>query len=189
MSFTGIRRPRNGVALFVGIILLIILSLFVLGAMRDVLLQERMAGAYRNSAMAENVVDSLQREGHRFVVDEAIKAGGIAPELGVFSSRDNSDFRMTTGYTTDRDAAQDYSGPEGDTLSQPGTFSVEGAVKILSNGKTQSGDLQSQLASYTSVTNYDVVLYRVTAKATGGTDDFVRTAESTYIVGSSRTTQ
>jgi type IV pilus assembly protein PilX len=191
-------NSQAGAALFVGIILLIILSLFVLGAMRDVLLQERMAGAYRNSSMAENVVDSLQRDAHRQLFDDAIANGGSAPDLGSFANevagRNDAakDFRLSVGYPAaagNKTPNAVFVGTGGDKLSKPGAIMVEGAISIKSNSETVSQELQSQLATVNGGGNFDLVAYRITSKGTGGSDEFVRAAETTYVVASSRTGQ
>jgi Tfp pilus assembly protein PilX len=190
------KHSSKGAALFIGIILLIILSLFVLGAMRDVLLQERMAGAYRNSALAENAIDSLQRDANRQLFDLAIANGGNAPDLGAFANENGRNpiantFRLSSGYpasTGNLSPLLTYSDAAGDSLAQPGAIMVEGPISIKRNNGS-GAILESQLAVPNGGGKFDLVAYRITSKATGGTDQFARAAETTYFVVSSRTGQ
>ncbi len=186
------KRASKGAALFIGIILLIILSLFVLGAMRDVLLQERMAGAYRNSALAENAIDSLQRDANRQLFDLAVANGGKAPDLGAFANENGRNpianaFRLSPGYPAtagNLSPLLTYSAVAGDSLAQPGAIMVEGPISIKRNTDS-GGPLESQLATPNGGGQFEVVAYRITSKATGGTDQFARAAETTYFVASS----
>jgi Tfp pilus assembly protein PilX len=221
------RASSKGVALIVGLIFLIVLTLFVLGSLRDVLLQERMAGSYRNQSLAENATNSLLRNGEGFLFDKIVRAGGSTIVAGVSAvdadqavapNAVTREFRTGAGYPANAAAAfapqfitTAFKNPDDPTslLSQPGAYAIEGPIAVYPNsyggegswgGGGGSGPMLSSGAQSLGVLETHGVgggassgqgtggaigslkMFRVTARAAGGTDDFVDAAESYYLV-------
>lgn len=180
-------QKQRGVALIVGVIFLTILSLFVLGAMRDVLLQEKMAGAYRNMSQAQTTTDSVLRNAESEIytryVTEAIapEYSPIDNELGATSNL--RDFRSGAGYVSTGATAPSniYSVVTIDSnskLAQTGAYFIEGAIPITD----ENGDSMEFGSEQTGTVSGKAFVFRITARATGGSDSFVRAAESVYLV-------
>ena len=192
-----LKQPR-GVALIVGLIFLIILTLFVLGSLRDVLMQERMSGSFRNQSLAEANSDSLLRNGESRIFDNIIASNGgvdfpgLLP-LDVDEAVPNNallrTFRTGAGYPAGAAAAyqpQLISRPfqnatdDTSTLSKPGAYVIEGPISVNPSGI----DLLESHTGNTSTggSTGKLYMYRITSRATGGTDDYVRAAESFFLV-------
>lgn len=188
-------QKQRGVALIVGIIFLLILSLFVLGAMRDVLLQEKMAGAYRNMSQAQTTTDSILRNAESAIYTTYVLNGDppeyspIDNELGTATAL--RDFRSGAGYMTTGATVPSlgpvpptrgiYSDPTTDsnsTLAQAGGYFIEGAIPITD----ENGEPLEFAATQTGEVAGKAFVFRITARATGGSDSFVRAAESVYLV-------
>lgn len=186
----ALHQPR-GVALIVGLIFLIILSLFVLGSLRDVLMQERMSGSFRNQSLAESAVESLLRNGEARIFSSVVAANGVTefPEFKAFDLEDGGsdasvrEFRTGVGYPTDMTAAlsslaigEQFENATDLTskLSTSGAYVVEGPIKVGDNDMVESHTSSSKGGA--------LWMYRVTARATGGSNDYVRAAETYYLV-------
>lgn len=189
-------RQQKGVALIVGLIFLIVLTLFILGSLRDVLMQERMAGSFRNQSLGDSAIESLLRNGEARLFDYVITNNGAVRDdsflrfdldEAVPGNADLRSFRTGVGYPT---ASVSVTGPvfpaaliakqfqnATDTtsrLSKTGAYMIEGPITV------GGVDL---LESHTSKSGSGALyMYRITARATGGTDDYVRAGESYYLV-------
>lgn len=191
-----LNRPR-GVALIVGLIFLIILTLFVLGSLRDVLMQERMSGSFRNQSLAESSSESLLRNGESLIFDSIISTNGEVEFVGLSPvDRDEAvaidplvrSFRTGAGYPAGAASAlqaQYVSRPfqnaadNTSKLSQSGAYVIEGPFPV----KGTKGLLESHTGNNsTGGAQGKLYMYRITSRATGGTDDYVRAAESYYLV-------
>lgn len=201
----------KGVALIIGLIFLILLTLFVLGGMRDVLLQERMAGAYRNESLAENARDSLIRNAEANIFKAVVEGKGNVAFAGIsaIESEDSaagalpivSSFRTGVGYvaggTVPSNDFQNVADEKND-LSTTGGYVIEGPIPVepdngLEGSNSGSGYLESHQSIYGTGGSGsgdgtkggalgNIFTYRITARATGGTDDFVRAGDSNYTV-------
>jgi Tfp pilus assembly protein PilX len=215
-----LQSNARGVALIVGLIFLIILTLFVLGGLRDVLLQERMAGSYRNQSLAENAAQSLLRDAEARIFAHVVSTGGqidvpgmaaLDADQAVAPSNNVREFRTGVGYPASaalaiQSPAQGASGSvystsliatsdlsfqnrptinsvvqEENDLSQAGAYVIEGPIYTSKSDlpaflESQSGNLASGGAKG------QLYSFRITVRATGGTDDFVKALESFYIV-------
>ena len=197
-SAPNLKRP-DGVALIVGLIFLIILTLFVLGSLRDVLMQERMSGSFRNQSLAESNSDSLLRNGESRIFDNIIASNGVLEIAGTF--RLDSDqavapdpllraFRTGAGYPAGAAGAfqpqlvsQSFQNAADDTstLSRSGAYVIEGPFSVGGDGDGRLLESHT-LGGNGSGAAGNLYMYRITSRATGGTDDYVRAAESYFLV-------
>jgi type IV pilus assembly protein PilX len=194
------RTSQRGVALMVGIIFIAILSLFVLGAMRDVLLQERMSGAYRSSSLAQSAVDSVLRNAENDIYTRRVTVEGIPEyfpidnELGGVPAALTS-FRTGAGYVgtaatspcplrsvcTPSNAFS--SGTYADSaLARTGSYTIEGPILITGDDGYPLEYAGEESGGGGAGAKGKAAMYRITARAAGGSDSFVRAAESNYIV-------
>ncbi len=188
---------QRGAALIVGVIFLIILTLFVLGAMRDVLLQEKMAGAYRNMSQAQTTADSVLRNAESSVYSQYVTSG-ILPTYFVIDNEQAGvpaalkSFRSGAGYVvataTVPNASQaalpskqfSDSAYANSTLAERGAFVVEGPIAITDESGLKALEVHNEGGATTYVGAVD--MYRITARATGGSAEFVRAAESSILI-------
>ena len=189
----------SGVALIVGLIFLIILTLFVLGSLRDVLMQERMSGSFRNQSLAESSSESLLRNGESRIFDNVVTLNGLVEFPGLMALDTDQavapnallrSFRTGAGYPIGAAAAfqpqlisQTFQNTTDNTsaLSTSGAYVIEGPISVNPAG---GGTLLESHTGNTSTggSTGKLYMYRITSRATGGTDDYVRAAESFFLV-------
>jgi len=192
-----LKSRQRGAALIVGVIFLVILTLFVLGAMRDVLLQERMAGAYRNMSQAQTTVDSVLRNAESAVYSKYVTTGILPTYFAIDNEQAGvpaalKSFRSGAGYVVATatvpnetqaalpDKLFTDTAYANSALAERGAFVVEGPIAITD----ESGLKALEVHNEGGATNYvgAVDMYRITARATGGSADFVRAAESSILI-------
>jgi Tfp pilus assembly protein PilX len=179
------RHKQRGVALVIGLIFLVILTVFVLGGLRDVLLQERMSGAFRNQSLANNAKDSMLRNGEALIFANVVTSNG-STQNPAYRNMDNEagaggvvrDFRTGTGYQLGGIApTQDVTNaayPE-NKLSKPGAYVIEGPLSIgadagLLAAVSGDGSYSGTLITHNSGTYGaagKISSYRLSARATG----------------------
>ncbi len=207
------QSQQRGVALIIGIIFLIVLTLFVLGGLRDVLLQERMSGAYRNQSLALSASESLVRDAQARIFTNILANAGATTSANyrAFDTEGASpdpivrSFRTGAGYIAGGLAPLNSFVPldPTSTLAQPGGYVIEGPIPAEADpGISGGGGLGGgySIESHTTIgggssgsgggsgggTNSGdaerLYNYRITARAAGGTADFVRAMEATYLI-------
>jgi type IV pilus assembly protein PilX len=193
-------RAQRGVALVIGLIFLVLVSLIATVSMRQSITQERMAGGLRNDSLARNGAETAARAGERSLYDWYLRSNGQvltgdeAGSDGVYGLDDTTaeDFREAspvTFFTAGADAVStsivDYTTitePTARLAEQPvflveeiGPVRPQGAGRAVEGGVTGPGGYQGQGAAQ------EVRIYRITARATGGIDTVVRTVETTFV--------
>ena len=193
------RAQSKGIALIVGLIFLVVLTIFVLGGLRDVLLQERMAGAFRNNSLSQSGVDSLLKNAEVWIFDDATSNGlnfnvMRSTQLDNEFNRGNSDtrsFRNGTGFVSNGAVLTPIhvSSPnfllnqadETSRRSTPGAYILEGP--FLLNAPNAAGALvESHGGEAKEGKKGELNGWRITARATGGSNDFVNVAEATFVI-------
>lgn len=193
---------QRGAALIVGLMFLILITLLATVAMRQSITQERMAGGLRNVSLARNGAESALRLAERTIATKYLTSNGTSftcddqalQSLYCWSDSRATTFRDYKGYTATN--AQLY--PTGrhdftDTSSTPtAMLAAQPAFIITDLGRMrpagagpageggQSGTANYEGSGASSGGNSDVQLYRITARATGGTSTITRAVESTF---------
>lgn len=174
---------QRGVVLAVALIMLVILTLLGVSAMQVTSLEERMTGNARDRNLAFQSAEAALREGERqldvpdadlptFDDTDGFYTAPDAGDLPVWVDHTGADPDSATFWTTN---GRPYGGPDGDASvdsvgAQP-RYIVEELPYVPGVGDSfEAGLPQEQLPSY----------YRVTARATGGTDTAVVVVQSTY---------
>lgn len=191
-------RRENGAALVIGLIFLVVLSLSLLMSFRGSILQERMAGGFRNESLAEAAAESALRAGENWVWDTIVANLGapIGPGSASFvrgpASIDSQArlFRETVGWTNLGQAYADgviNTNADGQLANAP-RFIIEALGEgARPGGGGASGLLVTHIGGYSGSGGGGGALglvdyYRVTARGSGGTEGVVRVVESTYTV-------
>lgn len=199
---------QRGVALVMGLIFLVLISLIATVGMRQSITQERMAGGLRNDSLARSGAETAARAGEREIYDwylssnGTVLAGDEAASQGVFRKDATSAeaFREADPnefYTASADvlptAIVDYGATADYTarLAEQPVFLTEdlGRVRPQGAGTAMEGGA-SGTENYegsgggSPAGNSDLRIYRITARATGGLETVVRTVETTYIARS-----
>ena len=191
---------QRGVALAIGLLFLVLVTLLATVAMRQSITQERMAGGLRNVSLARNGAESALRAGERQIFNYYLRSNGRTlvgdrnASQRVYLTKDTraSTFRDYRGYTTTN--AQSYpSGWMDFTSSGNGTASLSnqpvyliadlgrvrppGAGTAGEGGSTGTENYSGQAGNASPEQDR---MFRITARSTGGLSTVVRAAESTY---------
>ncbi len=75
LSLHGPRAAQRGVALVVGLILLLVLTLVGLTGMRSAVMEEQMAGHFRDRDLALQAAEAALRDAEAFIVNNPITEG------------------------------------------------------------------------------------------------------------------
>lgn len=199
-------RYQAGAALAVGMILLIVLSLSLVVAFRASVLQERMAGGFRNESLSEAAAESALRAGEQWLWNwivanpaRPLRPGETAFVRGPATVDAAADaFRNNREWLADGAEYGDtsiVSSSYGELAHQP-RFQIEvsGEETRINYSSTGGGAGVISGASLVSHTGGGyagsggsgggasglVLYYRITARGAGGTEGVVRVLESTF---------
>lgn len=200
-------RQQRGAALVVGLLFLLLATLISVVAMRQSIMQERMAGGLRNASLARNGAESALRNAERTIFDYYLTSNGAAlvgdasVSQGVYkfesgSTRSTVDaFRSTHDYTdvgaTTYNASMidftDASTQGSSRLAEQPAYLVEDLGRVRPPGAGLAGEGGSTgkenyegSGGGSPAGNSDIRAYRVTARSTGGLATVVRVVESVY---------
>lgn len=198
----SVRRSEAGAALAVGMILLVVLSLSLVVAFRASILQERMAGGFRNESLSEGAAESALRAGENWLwnwVNENPQRrlrAGETPFVRGPATVDSAAAAFRSNREWLPDGAQ-YGDPDISTsthaeLAHQPRFQIEvtgqetrskagsgggGGTDVLvthyGGGYAGSGGTGGGAAGI-------ILYYRITARGAGGTEGVVRVLESTF---------
>jgi len=199
-------QAQHGAVLVVALIFLLLLTILAISATGRSLLQERMAGGLRNAQQAQLSAETALRGaewklwmsttslintpllcGSGVLTGSCYKyAPGSSPygDTGVVTQFRHGQGWITTGATA-------YKGPSGSVdytalsstaqLAHNPVYIIEDlGVELppgIDSGLHESGDTGATGGGYTSTTRH---IYRITARATGGSPNTVRVLESTF---------
>lgn len=206
-SIRRIPRAQRGAVLIVALIFLLLLTLLALSATGRSLLQERMAGGMRNAQQAQMSAQTALRGaewtlwmnttnlvGTPLLCGSGVLAGSCYkydPTNTALYGKNGTvtQFRHGQGWITS--GATTYKGPSGSVdytaqsdnakLAENPVYMIEDlGVELpagISSGLHESGATGPTSGGYTSTTRH---VYRITARATGGSPNTVRVLQSTF---------
>ena len=182
-------------------IFLVVLSLGLVVSFRASVLQERMAGGFRNESLAEGSAESALRAGENWIWSYLLANGGAVPRAGerpflrgpaaIDPAADL--FRTTAGWLPDGEPYTDVTistNIDGELAHRP-RFQIE-VIGAGSRDVGSGGAGGRTLVTHTG-SGYAgggggggslgiVEYYRITARGAGGTEGVVRMVESTFTV-------
>lgn len=167
---------QSGVTLIVGLVMLLLLTIIGLAAIRGANLEERMAGSHRDRALAFQSAEAALRAAETVLNGASLPAWNTTG-YGVQVARGGSpDYWSGVGspvFNWSTSSLQVNLGLE-HVSSQPRYF-VERINSIFTGGGSGSAvDFESQLKVEPET------MYRVTARAAGGSSDTTVILQSTY---------
>ncbi|MFC5741600.1 pilus assembly PilX family protein [Dyella tabacisoli] len=200
-------HAQRGVVLVIALIFLLLLTILAISASGRSLLQERMVGGLRNAQQAEMSADTALRGaewklwtttstvGSQLNCGSGVFTGSCYlydPSSAVYGATGTvTNFRTSQGWFTT--GAQAYTGPSNtldytssssanySQLAKNPVYMIEDlGVELppgINGGLHESGATGSTGTGYTNPSRH---IYRITARATGGNVNTVRTLESTF---------
>ncbi|AVP96163.1 hypothetical protein C7S18_02670 [Ahniella affigens] len=198
-----IKRKPQGAALAIGLMLILVITMTTIIAMSGSVMQEKMAGAARNESIAEGGADSVLRNGERWIFDYTVSSpvpllpGATSfvttPESSNLAGTDIRNFRTSSGWVA---AGRPYQGQSSvgsnpisssdyQSMTRVPAFMIEvlgvaasGSSRFIPGESHGLGGATTGGGGSNSVLRY----YRITGRSTGGSDNVVRTAESTFTI-------
>jgi type IV pilus assembly protein PilX len=199
LSRAGFRKQR-GVALVIGLIFLVLVSLIATVSMRQAVTQERMAGGLRNDSLARNGAETAARAAERSLYDWYLRSNATAligdetASTGVFRVNAGTaalfrDGSVGSFYTAGAQAVPstvvDYPsvGEPTARLAEQPVFLIEdlGTVRPAGAGRATEGGVSGPFSYAGGGGGVQARMYRISARATGGIETVVRTVETTFV--------
>lgn len=156
------RSSESGAALVVGLVLLLVLTLYGVTAMRSAVLEERMTNNTQDLQIAFQYAEAALREGELLLQQPTLPTFDDTNGLYVFQPPTTNTYvaRWQDGATTWRSAT--LSGDAALNLAHA-DYLIE--QMLVTTGVAPGDSLQSDAAPE----NSDIVVYRITARAWGAT--------------------
>ena len=166
MKSTAARKSQSGMAMVIGLILLVVMTLLAVTAMRSTMMQERMAGGMRDHGRALEAAEAALREGER-MLNQA--AAPTFPGDGLYDAGDDD-----IPVWEDVDAGLDSSGaleysPDMDDLARDPQFFIERISGIM---PAPGSSLEAGAS--------DGTLYRIRARGFGAREETVVVLEGFF---------
>jgi type IV pilus assembly protein PilX len=193
------KQKQQGVALAVGMILLLIISIIGVTSMKSAILQDKMAGGLKNRELADAAALSLLVEAEKFIYDYHLNSNSVV--LGVGSQyivEPRSD--ISKSFRANRDLSSGYelignsiNTELGGVLKLEPRFIIEATheLAISSTGSTPFGQTQASYndggsagdaSSGGSDVNSKLYTFRIISKATDTTGHVFSAFESVMTV-------
>lgn len=166
-SIDRLPARQRGAALIVGLVLLLVMTVLGVASMRGTTLQERMAGNLRDANLAFQAAEAALRDAEEFLDDDPVPVfAGVGGLL----------------YPPEEQAGQvdywndyDWSGNSRDAAALQGVAAApQYVIEELPSVPCEGCSLRGGPSNNVSV-------YRITARAVGGTDDAVSILQSIHL--------
>lgn len=166
---TDSSTKQQGVALVISLIMLLLMTLLAVGSMNTTLLEEKMAGNYKDRNLAFQAAEAGLRAGETYL--------RTTPVLPVFDGT-TAGLYLPTSSGTSRWESIDWSNVGGDVRQYIGDLNsvaakplyiIEELLPVIDSG----GSLEAGVATESRY-------YRITSHAVGGTDSAFVMLQTTY---------
>ncbi|ORU90200.1 MAG: hypothetical protein A6F71_04330 [Cycloclasticus sp. symbiont of Poecilosclerida sp. M] len=163
-------KKQAGAILFVSLIMLLLMTLLGISGMQTTVLEERMAGNFKDRNMSLQAAESALREAEEYL--------RVTPILPSFTDGILGHYQPTTAGAARWDTITNWSDPANgaisytgklDGIASPPAYIVEELPTITESG----GSLETGVAVQNRY-------YRITTNAVGGTNTAVVMLQSTY---------
>lgn len=184
-------KKERGAVLVVALIFLLLLTIVAITSSSRSLIQERLAGALRNSQQAEWSAENALRgvEWRIFTGDTSLGCYNSSNPATV--STKVTTFRSASTWVTDgateykgAGVSIDYTATTTDTTMASATLAANPwyIVELLGQDRAPPNTTGAQAeAGSGGSTTARFYLYRITARATGGSPNTIRVVESTFV--------
>lgn len=193
------KKNQNGIALAIGMILLLIISIIGVTSMKSALLQDKMAGGLKNKELADAAALSLMSAVERWLHNQFENNNGVtlgveSPYVVVPRSTEAKAFRADRNLSGGYDGLPDIEDINlkfGDILAENPKFMIEsqkdsvnadGSATNTSTSVSAEFDDHSAGGSMGNEGGGALVLYRIISKATDTTGHIISGFESVISV-------
>mgnify|MGYP003385910985 FL=1 len=165
------KYSQQGVALVVSLVMLLVMSLLAVSSMNTTVLEEKMAGNYKDRNMAFQAAEAGLRAGETFLRTTPVLPLFDGTIAGLYQPTSSGLPRWNEGVVTWSAAGEVKTYPAStlSDISSPPVYIIEELAPI----KDAGGSLEAGVA-------LERRYYRITSRAVGGTDTAVVMLQSTY---------
>jgi type IV pilus assembly protein PilX len=161
-------KSQKGIVLVVSLIMLLLLTLLGVSGMKSTILEEKMAGNYKDKNMAFQSAEAALRAGETYLRTTVTLPLFDGATTGLYQPTTTGASRWDTVTWSDAGQVIAYAGTLSDVADAPNYIIEELAPVPSSGGSKEAGTVQEHK------------YYRITAQAVGGTVTAVVRLQSTY---------
>lgn len=163
------KNMQQGVALVVSLVMLLVMSLLAVSSMNTTVLEEKMAGNYKDRNMAFQAAEAGLRAGESFLRTTTVLPVFDGSIAGLYQPTSSGLPRWDTVTWSAAGQVKTYPASTLSDISSPPVYIIEELAPI----KDAGGSVEAGVA-------LDRRYYRITSRAVGGTDTAVVMLQSTY---------
>lgn len=165
-----IKQPKNqkGVVLVVSLIMLLLMTMLGVSSMKSTILEEKMAGNYKDANMAFQSAEAALRAGENYLQTTVTLPLFDGATTGLYQPTTSGSSRWDAVNWADAGQVIAYAGSLSDVADAPDYIIEELAPVPSPGGSMEAGTVQE--SQY----------YRITSRAVGGTETAVVILQSTY---------
>jgi len=164
-------KKQRGAVLFISLMMLLLMTLIGVSGMQTSILEEKMAGNFKDRNMALQAAESSLRAAEKYLNDTAILPEFTGVTLGHYLPTSSGEARWD-------DTIIDWSADTTDVIPYPNSLdSISAAPVYIIEEMPPVNEAGGSLETGVVLTNN---YYRVTTRATGGTDTAIVMLQSTY---------
>lgn len=168
MSVTNLPSSQKGVVLVVTLIMLVLLTLVAVSSMKTTILEEKMAGNYKDRNTAFQAAEAGLRAGEQYLAVTTILPIFDGTTIGLYQPTSSGEARWNSVNWSNAEQVISYTGSLGAVADAP-RYIIEELPPVTVQGNTlQAGRIEEN------------TYYRITSRAVGGTDTAVVMLQSTY---------
>ncbi len=173
-------RKQRGWVLVIGLVVLVMLSIIAIALMRTTLLEEKMAGATRDINLSFQAAETALWGAERFIDNQPSESAFKWSDPGLYAKDDSepSNLFSQSNWDLETDAIE-Y---DDATLVRPDGKGVSAEPRYMIKIVGESGDEGSlNIGGYGETDlSQKSVIYRITARGTGGNDNTQTVLRSHY---------
>ena len=166
-------QQQTGAVLFVGLIMLLVMSLIAITSMQSTNLEERMVGNTRDSLVAFQMAEAGLQAGEN-LVDSGTLTLSMFDNDGSDGLYDNAYDTIWSEINWTGSDSRDYTGFNPPNVNTPSRFVIQHIAETQVAPKVQLENYGEGEASTT------VQLFRITSRGTGGSDNTAVVLQSVY---------
>ena len=174
---------QQGTALIIGLIMLVVMTLIGVSATSTALMEEKMTGNFRDIEIAYHAADTALRDAEGWLFQQTTNPGAVANGSTMIYTLDALDTSGNASNWWQEQTTSTWWSSNGFDHTDFG-----GLANSLSNVKTKPNSIIEYKAQYCetcgeigNVANNDPIFYyRITSRATGGSDESRVLMQSTW---------
>ncbi len=161
-------KKQKGIVLVVSLIFLLLMTIIGISGMKNTVLEEKMAGNFKDRNMAFQSAESALRAGELYLFNTATLPIFDGSTTGLYQPTTSNQSRWNTVSWSDSSQVREYPDSLNGITNKPNYIIEELPVVSTPGGSLEAGTAQ------------EFRFYRITGQAVGGTNSSAVLLQSTY---------